>query len=240
MYSFITHTWNPIKGKCLHECVYCYMKKWREQKPVRFDEKEFLGAGLGEGNYIFVCSGTDMWGDWIPDEWIADTLAYCKNWDNTYLFQTKNPFLFQRFEGEFPAKTVLCCTIETNKSYFEMGKAPNTFARSCHMSHIEKYDKMITIEPVIDFDTKEFVKMIDDIEPMQINIGADSGNNNLPEPSPEKLQNFITILQGKEYNVHLKKNLNRLLIPNLSKNKLTKKEREYGERVSERLRDESK
>ena len=27
MYEFVTHTWNPIKGKCYHDCSYCYMKK---------------------------------------------------------------------------------------------------------------------------------------------------------------------------------------------------------------------
>ena len=25
MYGFITHTWNPIKGHCYHQCSYCYM-----------------------------------------------------------------------------------------------------------------------------------------------------------------------------------------------------------------------
>ena len=27
MYKFIDFTWNPIKGKCLHDCSYCYMKQ---------------------------------------------------------------------------------------------------------------------------------------------------------------------------------------------------------------------
>ena len=26
MYKFVNYTWNPIKGKCLHDCSYCYMK----------------------------------------------------------------------------------------------------------------------------------------------------------------------------------------------------------------------
>ena len=26
MYEFITHTWNPIKDRCYHDCAYCYMK----------------------------------------------------------------------------------------------------------------------------------------------------------------------------------------------------------------------
>lgn len=35
MYNFITHTWNPIKGKCWHDCSYCYMKKFK-QKPIEY------------------------------------------------------------------------------------------------------------------------------------------------------------------------------------------------------------
>ena len=27
MYKFVNYTWNPIKGKCLHDCSYCYMKQ---------------------------------------------------------------------------------------------------------------------------------------------------------------------------------------------------------------------
>jgi len=28
MYEFVTHMWGPIKGKCKHNCSYCYMKKY--------------------------------------------------------------------------------------------------------------------------------------------------------------------------------------------------------------------
>ena len=39
MYDFITHTWNPIKGKCLHNCSYCYMKRFGEQNLLTIDRK---------------------------------------------------------------------------------------------------------------------------------------------------------------------------------------------------------
>jgi hypothetical protein len=51
----------------------------------------------------------------------------------------------------------------------------------------EGYGKMITVEPILDFDLDQFVRMIKICEPEQVNIGADSGNNRLPEPSPEKI-----------------------------------------------------
>lgn len=48
MYTWITHTWNTVKGECPHGCIYCYMKRFGKQKPVRFDEKE-LKTNLGSG-----------------------------------------------------------------------------------------------------------------------------------------------------------------------------------------------
>ena len=38
MYGFVTHTWNVIKGKCPHDCEYCYMKIFPLGE-LHFDEK---------------------------------------------------------------------------------------------------------------------------------------------------------------------------------------------------------
>ena len=41
---------------------------------------------------IFVCSMADLFGDWVPDEWIAEVFAACKKApQHRYLFLTKNP-----------------------------------------------------------------------------------------------------------------------------------------------------
>ena len=62
----------------------------------------------------------------------------------------------------------------------------------------------------MDFDLDEFITMIEECEPLQVNIGADSGNNHLPEPSKEKLLALIGRL--KMFTVIDKKtNLERLL-----------------------------
>jgi hypothetical protein len=69
--------------------------------------------------------------------------------------------------------------------------------------------RMITIEPIMDFDVMTFSEMILSCEPEQVNIGADSGNNRLPEPSPEKIAALIKALRPFT-KVHLKSNLKRL------------------------------
>ncbi|OQA00448.1 MAG: hypothetical protein BWY70_00700 [Bacteroidetes bacterium ADurb.Bin408] len=85
MYEFITHTWNPIKGQCFHDCSYCYMKRWGRLKPVRFEPKE-LKTDLGHDNFIFIGSSCDIWAQNIPEDWIFKTLYHCSNFDNKYLF----------------------------------------------------------------------------------------------------------------------------------------------------------
>lgn len=46
----------------------------------------------GFGKNIFVCSMADLFGEWIPDEWIQEVFDACKVADNhRYLFLTKNP-----------------------------------------------------------------------------------------------------------------------------------------------------
>ena len=211
MYDFVTHTWNAIKGKCFHDCSYCYMKRFGNLKPVRFDEKE-LKTALGQGNFIFVGSSCDMFATDIPEEWILKTLKHCEKYDSKYLFQTKNPERFMDFIGACVVsdKSVLCTTIESNRWYPEiMGKSPDPKERARWMSEIDCIDKYVTIEPILDFNVEEMVELIKKCNPVQVNIGADSGGNRLTEPSWGKVQLLITEL-NKFTVISRKKNLDRL------------------------------
>ncbi|MFR1061782.1 MAG: DUF5131 family protein [Enterocloster sp.] len=41
---------------------------------------------------IFVCSMADLFGEWVPDEWIEEVFEACDNApQHNYLFLTKNP-----------------------------------------------------------------------------------------------------------------------------------------------------
>jgi protein gp37 len=208
MFEWVTHTWNPIKGICLHDCEYCYMKIF-PQKPIRLDEKELL-ENLGMGNTIFVGSSTDMWADNIPSLWIEKVLAKCKEFDgNRYLFQSKNPKRFGQYaRKEYPTNTIFGTTIETNRED-NLASAPTRHGRAFWMSPwMDK--RMVTIEPIMDFDLEPFVAMIKKIEPEWVNIGADSKNHNLPEPSKDKVDMLITELK-KFTEIKQKRNLNRLV-----------------------------
>lgn len=209
MYGFVTHTWNTVKGKCPHDCSYCYMKRF-PQSELHFDENE-LKTNLGRGNTIFVGSSCDMWADDIPADWIEKTLQHCINSEsNAYLFQTKNPSLFNEYlkEYDFPQWTVLCITLETNRKV--KNNSPNPASRGIEFSLVKHDKKMVTIEPIMDFDLHLFVDLISLIKPFQVNIGADTGNNHLPEPEDKKIIDLIIEL-SKFTEVHTKDNLKRLL-----------------------------
>lgn len=213
MYEFITHTWNVIKGKCEHDCCYCYMKRF-PQKDLWFDEKE-LKTDLGEGNFIFVGSSTDMFADNVKGEWVVKVLNHCGKYPkNTYLFQTKNPKAFILFKNYFPENSILGTTIESNREVgLAYSKAPPIIDRIVNMEKLEA-KKMVTIEPVFDFDLDEFIESLQVINPEWVNIGADSNSKSdyiIPEPSKEKLKEFIDSLRCFT-KVKIKDNLKRLYI----------------------------
>jgi len=183
----------------------------------RLVEKE-LKYSLGEDNTIFVGSASDMFGDWIPDDWIKKVLERTHRFYNTYLFQTKNPVRFAEFYDLFPYKTILGTTIETNRDY-KVSHAPSFEKRvewmqkmsmGTHIFNGEPFDTMVSIEPIMQFDLKELVYGISAIRPKFISAGADSKGHKLPEPSYEEVRELLRVLR-KFTEVRVKNNLGRLL-----------------------------
>jgi len=212
MYPFVTHTWNPIKG-CKHDCVYCYVKDLAKRYGYSLEPRiveRALKTNLGKNNFIFVGSTSDMFGVWIPASWIGKVFEHCRKYDNKYLFQSKNPRRFFGFFDELPIKTVLGTTIETNRDYPEISKAPKVSERVSAMFELPaRYEKMVSIEPILDFDLHQFASQIESIKPSFVSIGADSKGHDLPEPGGEKVKELIERLQSFT-EVKIKKNLKRL------------------------------
>lgn len=75
---------------------------------------------------------------------------------------------------------------------------------------MRKLNLLITIEPLFDFDLPELIELIKSCRPQQVNIGADSGRNNLPEPSSDKIEELFERL-NQFTEVKLKANLTRLI-----------------------------
>lgn len=53
---------------------------------------------------IFVCSMADLFGDWVPDEWIAEVLKACDAApQHRYLFLTKAPSRYEKISSLMPS-----------------------------------------------------------------------------------------------------------------------------------------
>jgi len=208
MYPFVTHTMNFVRGECPHDCVYCYMKGLIRNLTLRLESKEFR-TDLGSGNFIFVGSSIDVFAEVIPTVWIKKVLEYCKNFNNRYLFQSKNPKRFCEFG--FPKDSVLGTTIETNRDY-KLSKAPSSEERYKAMLNAKRifnFPIMISIEPMMDFDLEFLTIWIKELKPEFVSVGADSKRHNLPEPSREKIEKLIEELR-KFTEIKIKSNLKRL------------------------------
>jgi DNA repair photolyase len=147
-----------------------------------------------KGEFVFVSDMGDMWGNWVPKEWILKTLnALTAKPKTSFLFLTKNPKRYSEFLEMFTDNMLLGATIETNRSY-KLSRAPPQKARSKAMKNLDWKHKTVVIEPILDFD-QEFVDWIKEIRPEKVYVGYDNYNNRLPEPQLSKTQAFIDELQ---------------------------------------------
>jgi len=219
MYNWITNSFNPIGGECPYMCSYCYVKKFRfpslKEKysgQPRLYENE-LKRNLGKDKFWFICSCLDLFAEAIPEKWIKDTLKHCHEFDNAYLFQSKNPSRIWELRCNLPDNSIIGTTIESNRTFKEMCNAPNVIDRAGAMLKLSPlYKTMLTIEPVCDFDLDPMIELIQTCKPNWINIGANTNSKvKLTEPSPKKVMDLIDRLSTFT-KVKIKSNLKRLMV----------------------------
>ena len=215
MYSFIGFTWNPINGECQFQCSYCYYQnnpRFKSMiKPLRLNE-QYLKNNLGENNFIFIGSSTDMFAQNVPNEWIIKVFQHMRKYqNNTYLIQSKNPQKMISFSHCFPKQIIIGTTIETNREDNSSLAPPKSDRLKYIIDGKESAKTMISIEPIMDFDLDIFVQWMKQVKPEFVSIGADSHKHNLPEPSKEKVEALIQELK-KFTEVKIKDNLKRLLL----------------------------
>jgi protein gp37 len=131
--SWARWTWNPVTG-CLHGCPYCYARDIAMQPsmaatyPIGFAplfHHQRLGAPKNtpvpqaaqsdaRWRRVFVCSMADLYGKWVPDEWIERVHASCianPQWE--YLLLTKFP---RRYVGmKLPTTAWLGTSVDEQK-----------------------------------------------------------------------------------------------------------------------------
>jgi len=204
MFENITKTWNPVVG-CLHNCVYCWARRLAETKLKDVEryrdgfvptlvEKE-LSKRFYRQN-VFVSDMGDLFGDWVPEEWITKVIdAIKESPSSNFLFLTKNPGKYVKYVELYPENLVLGATIETNRDY-NVSNCPTTYERYKYMRELPFKNKVVSIEPIMDFDPEIFVQWLKDIGPVLVHVGYDNYNKHLPEPSLSKTRQLIDQLRA--------------------------------------------
>ncbi|KKM75536.1 hypothetical protein LCGC14_1389300 [marine sediment metagenome] len=215
MYDWVTHMHSHLGGECPHKCSYCYVQRNRFgvsprfQGNIRLLEHE-LKVDYGKGKTIFIEHMNDMFAQGISQEWIVKIFHHCKIYpNNNYVFQTKNPDRASNYMNLFPKSFMIGTTIESNRPYPKLSDAPAPENRLRGICMFKK--TFITIEPILDFDVDVLVNWLTNIKPDFVNIGADSKQCNLPEPSKEKIWALIAALQYRKITIKKKVNLGRML-----------------------------
>jgi len=117
--GWYNYAWSPVIG-CKHGCEYCYAKPYAERHGWidNFKEPEFILSAVDEPmkikrpSIIFACEFADLFGDWIPKNWIdiiLDTVTETPH--HTYVFLTKNPKRYKEFY--YPDNVYLGVTVES-------------------------------------------------------------------------------------------------------------------------------
>ena len=220
MYKLSVGQWSPFAG-CNHKCLYCInsfqrqVKRWAKNNCPKCYEftphtthSKRLNQSLPNTKYmqfIFTCSSGDM--AYCDDvrylERIIDRIRREPN--KTFLIQSKDPKTFHRIT--FPKNVILGTTLETNRDdlYEGVSQAPKPSQRHEDFLKIRHSLKMVTIEPVIEFDMDGMVSWIENINPCMVWLGYDSGKNRLPEPELKKVKELYWQLGQKGFMVVLKK-----------------------------------
>lgn len=177
-------SWNPVTG-CKHNCPYCYAEDianrfYKEKfeptyRPERLSAPqntpypEKAETDIGKRN-VFVCSMADLFGEWVPTEWINAVLESVTNspkWN--FLFLTKNPKRLLDFS--FPKNAWVGTTVDRQ---FRVPIAEDVF------KGVDAPVKFLSCEPMTEELTFADMSMFD-----WVIIGGNSGNHRTPPSQPE-------------------------------------------------------
>jgi len=211
MYALSVRQWSPIVG-CEHACTYCVPSFQRNIKrssgrcpqlcangatKCYAFEPHFHGERLlqrlprtGYLQFIFTCANGDI--AFATDMQLRRVLDTIRKYDDrTFLLQSKDPGrAFMRPGMLLPKNMLAGITLETNRDDLavQVSKAPPPSQRYREFLKLVHKTKMVTIEPVLDFDSDVLLAWVSALHPVMVWLGYDSKSCGLPEPDLEKVR----------------------------------------------------
>ena len=176
-------SWNPVTG-CKAGCSFCYARDIADRfYPQKFEPAfhpcrllaparvKIPDSATNDVSYknVFTCSMADLFGRWVPAEWIEAVLTQVRNnpqWN--FLFLTKYPKRLNEFE--FPANAWLGATVDCQA---RVKAAEDAFER------ITGGTKWLSIEPMLQPLTFTRLALFD-----WVVIGGASRSTQTPEWTP--------------------------------------------------------
>jgi protein gp37 len=176
-------SWNPVTG-CRHDCPYCYARDIASRFYPQGFEPSILpdrlraphntavpGIAKEDPSYknVFVCSMADLFGRWVPAEWIEAVLDQVRSspqWD--FLFLTKFPKRMAEFD--FPRNAWLGTSVDCQA---RVKNAERAFER------IQGGTKWLSVEPLLEPLKFERLDLFD-----WIVVGGASASTQTPEWVP--------------------------------------------------------
>lgn len=139
---------------------------------------------------IFVCSMADLFGAWIPDEWIEEVFTACdKAPQHRYLFLTKNPFRYE----ELHQKGILR---KSDNMWYGYSATNNGY----DLWFDNQYNCFASIEPLLG--------EVEITDTHWVIIGAETGNrNNKVVPQKEWIESICRTADEMNVPVFMKNSL---------------------------------
>jgi protein gp37/ParB-like chromosome segregation protein Spo0J len=201
-------SWNPVTG-CLHNCDYCYARDIAERFFAQKFVPSFLPSRLhaprntrvpdaaadqiGWRN-VFTCSMADLFGKWVPQEWIDavfDEVRGSPQWN--FLFLTK----FPRRLAELDWPDNAWCGASVDRQH----RVADTEAA---FRGVKAGVKWLSCEPMLERLTFTSLEMFD-----WVVIGAASKSTQTPEFQPpwEWVEHLLSQARAAGCRVYIKPNL---------------------------------
>ena len=149
------------------------------------------------GRTIFVCSMADLFGEWVPDEWIEDVFAACKAApQHRYLFLTKNPKRYIQLSnaGKLPSASNMWygTTVTTAEQEYYYNKGLLDWSHT-----------FISIEPIMGNFTD-----LNGVPPQWIIVGAETGNRKeMVVPQKAWIENLVSECKKHSIPIFMKDSL---------------------------------